>query len=47
VTFEVEFGEAGRHALYFDFKHDGVVRTAQFTYGAGGDSHDRGGGHGH
>jgi len=47
VTFEVEFGAAGRHALYFDFRHGGVVRTAQFTYDAGGEADGSGGHHGH
>jgi hypothetical protein len=44
VAFDVEFGAAGRHALYLDFKHAGVVRTAMFTVDAGGEdegaSHD-------
>ncbi len=51
VTFGVEFGEPGRHALYFDFKHDGTVRTAQFTFEVGDvdadDQHGKGRGHGH
>jgi hypothetical protein len=34
VAFDVEFDEAGRHALYLDFKHGGVVRTAIFTVDA-------------
>jgi hypothetical protein len=34
VAFEVEFGKPGRHALYFEFQHDGRVRTAIFTVDA-------------
>jgi hypothetical protein len=34
IPFVVEFGAEGRHALYLDFKHDGVVRTAIFTLDA-------------
>lgn len=47
VTFRVEFGKPGRHALYFDFQHDGVVRTARFTFDAGGEGDGPGDHHGH
>jgi hypothetical protein len=42
VAFDVEFDGAGRHALYLDFKHGGVVRTAMFTVdaGASGEAHE-------
>lgn len=52
VGFHAELAEPGRYRLFFDFKHDGRVRTADFTItsdgtgGAGGD-HEEGGGHGH
>jgi hypothetical protein len=36
VAFEVEFGKPGRHALYFEFQHEGRVRTAMFTVDASG-----------
>jgi len=39
VAFDVEFDGAGRHALYLDFKHGGVVRTAIFTFDAGTAEH--------
>lgn len=47
VGFGVEFGEDGRHVLYLDFKHDGVVRTATFGFDAGslGSGPADGGGH--
>lgn len=35
VAFDVEYDGAGSHALYLDFKHRGVVRTAMFTVEAG------------
>ncbi|WP_003896420.1 hypothetical protein [Mycolicibacterium smegmatis] len=31
VAFHTEFPSAGDYRLYFDFKHDDVVRTAEFT----------------
>jgi len=31
VAFETEFPSSGRYGLYLQFKHDGKVRTAQFT----------------
>ena len=51
VTFHAEVPSAGRYRLYLDFKHDGVVRTAEFTVEAGrtapaGDDHSDDG-HGH
>jgi hypothetical protein len=42
VRFGVEIGRPGVHRLFFDFQHDGVVRTADFTVRA-----RREGGHGH
>jgi hypothetical protein len=51
VTFEVEFGEAGQHALYFEFQHEGEVRTAQFALGSPSSRGSKGshgdGGHDH
>jgi len=35
VSFDVEYAAAGRHAVYLDFKHRGVVRTAMFTVDPG------------
>jgi hypothetical protein len=35
VSFDVEYDAAGRHAVYLDFKHRGVVRTAMFTVDPG------------
>ncbi len=35
VAFEVELPSAGRYALFFDFKHDGEVRTASFVLDQG------------
>ncbi len=35
VTFEAELPSAGRYALFFDFKHDGQVRTAPFVVDQG------------
>ena len=44
VSFGVEFDRPGVHRLFFDFQHDGVVRTAAFTLrvrgGAGGGEHE-------
>lgn len=40
VSFEVEVPSAGRYALFFDFQHDGVVRTARFVVDV--DHHDPG-----
>jgi len=31
IVFEAEFPTAGRYRLYLQFRHDGVVRTAEFT----------------
>jgi hypothetical protein len=31
IAFETDFPSAGRYALYLQFKHEGEVRTAQFT----------------
>ena len=35
VAFDLEYDAAGRHAVYLDFKHRGVVWTAMFTVDAG------------
>jgi hypothetical protein len=35
VTFEAELTSAGRYGLFFDFKHDGAVHTASFTFDQG------------
>jgi hypothetical protein len=35
VRFNAELSSAGRYALFFDFQHDGVVRTASFTFDQG------------
>lgn len=35
VAFDVEYDGAGSHALYLDFKHRGVVRTAMFAVESG------------
>jgi hypothetical protein len=35
VKFAVEVPTDGRYRLFFDFQHDGKVRTAEFTLGAG------------
>lgn len=35
VTFSAALAGAGRYALFFDFKHEGVVHTAPFTYEQG------------
>jgi len=35
VTFEAELPSAGRYALFFDFKHEGEVRTASFVLDQG------------
>ena len=35
VAFDVECDGAGSHALYLDFRHRGVVRTAMFTLEVG------------
>jgi hypothetical protein len=35
VRFDAELGAAGRYGLFFDFQHDGVVRTAAFTFDQG------------
>lgn len=43
VPFGVELPSAGGYRLFFDFKHDGVVRTAQLAVRA----HAGGGNHGH
>ena len=37
VAFAVEFDKPGLHRLFFDFKHDGRVRTAAFTVRIGGE----------
>jgi hypothetical protein len=42
VAFEVELERSGRHALYLDFQHDGVVRTARFALDV---ESERSGGH--
>jgi hypothetical protein len=35
VTFDAELTSAGRYGLFFDFKHDGTVHTATFTFDQG------------
>lgn len=35
VRFGAEFPSAGAYRLYLDFRHDGVVRTAEFTVHVG------------
>ncbi|MBV9936633.1 MAG: hypothetical protein JO367_20230, partial [Actinobacteria bacterium] len=35
VTFNAELASAGRYGLFFDFKHNGVVHTAAFTFDQG------------
>ena len=40
VPFVAEVPSAGDFHLYFDFQHDGVVRTAQFLVQAGGHDDD-------
>jgi hypothetical protein len=35
VTFNAELTSAGRYGLFFDFKHDGTVHTASFTFDQG------------
>ncbi|MGD9704395.1 MAG: hypothetical protein AB7Q42_08265 [Acidimicrobiia bacterium] len=35
VTFDAALDAAGRYGLFFDFQHDGVVRTAAFTLDQG------------
>jgi hypothetical protein len=55
VRFEVGFDRPGAHRLFFEFRHDGRVRTAAFTLDvdgggeepAGDDGHEDGGDHGH
>lgn len=41
VVFGAEVPSVARYHLYLNFKHDGVVRTAQFTVDAGGPAEDR------
>jgi hypothetical protein len=35
VTFDTELTSAGRYGLFFDFKHNGTVHTAAFTFDQG------------
>ncbi len=35
MRFNAELPSAGRYGLFFDFKHDGVVHTASFTFDQG------------
>jgi hypothetical protein len=35
VTFDAELTSAGRYGLFFDFKHNGAVHTAAFTFDQG------------
>jgi hypothetical protein len=35
VTFDAELASAGRYGLFFDFKHNGSVHTASFTFDQG------------
>ncbi|AXT86486.1 hypothetical protein C6I20_15775 [Aeromicrobium sp. A1-2] len=48
ITFHTSFPSAGSYRLYLDFKHQGTVRTAEFTVDVpAGDGHDNTNGHGH
>ncbi|MBU8811489.1 hypothetical protein [Mycolicibacterium goodii] len=51
IAFHTEFPSAGDYRLYFDFKHNDVVRTAEFTVsvpdGPPGDDPGHGDGHSH
>lgn len=42
VVFDATLPSAGRYRLFFDFKHDGVVRTAAFTFDQGAVTGDAG-----
>jgi hypothetical protein len=44
VLFDAAVPSAGDYRLFFDFRHDGVVRTAEFAMSAGGEGTDD---HGH
>jgi hypothetical protein len=35
VRFDAELSSAGRYGLFFDFKHDGTVHTASYTFDQG------------
>jgi hypothetical protein len=35
VTFDAELSSAGRYGLFLDFKHEGTVHTASFTFDQG------------
>ena len=35
VTFDAALTSAGRYGLFFDFKHNGTVHTASFTFDQG------------
>ena len=35
VTFDAALPSAGRYGLFFDFKHEGIVHTASFTFDQG------------
>jgi hypothetical protein len=39
VRFAVEYAEAGRHRLFFEFQHGGEVHTVAFTHVAGSGEH--------
>ena len=43
VTFTGEFPSAGTYRMFFDFAHDGAVRTAAFTVSVGAQPGDQGG----
>jgi len=47
VRFAVEAPSRGTYGLYFDFLHDGTVRTAAFTVATSGTPRAAPGGHGH
>lgn len=47
VTFYAEVPTAGNYRLFLDFKHNGVVRTAEFTAAAEGQAKGGGDEHGH
>ena len=35
ARFDAELTSAGRYGFFFDFKHDGTVHTAAFTFDQG------------
>jgi len=47
LSFQVQAPGSGTFRLFFDFQHDGVVRTAEFTAAAVGPAGESGDGHEH